>query len=298
MREDQLVLHFETLPGRYPDTAIAARALLDWVDLVQNTVKAISPNEQLIIQIVGVKEGSSRFPQLLKWLDDQTGAIRQAWDSYPHLKTIIVGSAHTLFTAAVAAGVTQMMQPRVEIVRLSDEDRQILSPLQERAAANPAVQTASKRFYRTVESDPAITGVGVAANWSAKPSVIVPRAEFAERGGLWEMEEDAPPHRIQRDTWDVVLLRPNLVSKPQPWQFSRDGLKFSAQMADANFLVALRDARVALNMQEGLMMRVEIEYKETENGQIWEADSRSRRIVRVLWPVPVPKFAPQNPRQK
>ena len=54
----------------------------------------------------------------------------------------------------------------------------------------------------------------------------------------------------------------NLVSTPQPWQFSRDGFKFSAKMADAKFLAALREGQVPLNMQERVMMRVVVEYKE------------------------------------
>lgn len=296
MHEDQLVLHFETLPQRYPETTVAARALLDWVDLVQKTVAAIDPAEMLIIETVGAKEGSSRFPQLLRWLNDQSGNFSAAWDEYPHLKKIVAGSAHTFWTSMVAAGVTLAMQPSEQIIRLPEDQMQRLEGVRAKAAAAPQVQSASKRFYRTIEADPAIIGVGVAQSWTERPTIIVPRSEFAERGGLWEIEQDQD-QRIQRDTWDVVLLRPNLVSRPQPWQFSRDGLKFSAQMADSQFLIAMKEGRVPLTLQEGVVMRVEVEYIERLDGQIWSTDGRSRRIVRVLSPTPRSQSPAEKPRE-
>lgn len=297
MREDQLVLHFETLPNRYPDTTIAARALLDWVDLVQKAVAAVAPAEMLTIEIVGVREGSSRFPQLLRWLNDQSGNFSAAWDEYPHLKKMVAGSAHTFWTSLVAAGVSVAMQPGEQVIRLPEDQMQRLEGMQAKVAADPQVQSASKRFYRTVESDPAIVGVGVANSWHERPALIIPRSEFAERSGLWVIDEDQD-QRMQRDIWDVVLLRPNLVSRPQPWQFMRDGLKFSAQMADAQFLVALRDGRIPLTLQEGVVMRVEVEYVEKLDGQVWTTDGRSRKIVRVLSPSPRPQTPTEEPRKR
>jgi hypothetical protein len=292
VREDQIVLHFDTVPGTYPDTVIAAQALIDWVDLAHKAAAAIAPSERLVIEIVGVKEGSSRFPQLLRWLNEQGEALDDIWKAYPHLKRFVVGSAHVLATSTVAAAVTLAMQPDQQTVSLSEADRALLRPLQERVAASPDVQAASRKFYRTIEVDKAITGVGVAPDWESRPALIVPRSEFHERGGLWDMEEDGPAEEYRHAIWEVVLLRPNLVSKPQPWQFSRDGFKFSAQMADAHFLVALREGRVPLNMQEGVIMRVEVEYKERLIGQVWEAVPQSRRVTRVLSPAPLPKSSP------
>lgn len=294
MREDKLLLQFETAHGQFPDTAIAARALLDWVDLAQKTVAAIDPYQQLIIEIAGVREGSTRFPQLLKFLDTRAGNISKVWDEYPYLKSLVVGSAYVLVTSVAAAVASSVMQPQSITVRLSDEDRELLAPLQKQVADDPDVQKSSKRFYRTLESDPHITGVGVAPDWHSKPPIIVPRKEFAERGGLWDLQQEEAPTHIERDVWDVVLLKPALISRPQSWQFLRDGLKFSAQMADAQFLAALHDGRVPLNLQEGVVMRVEVEWQEVLNGQVWETLPRTRRIVRVLAPAPIPKTAGEN----
>lgn len=279
---EQIVLHFETTPGRHPDTEVAALALLDWVRLIKAAVAAVDPAQLLEIEIAGVTPGSTRFPQILRFLDQQVGYVRSAWEDYPHLKSIVAGSAHTLFTASVAAGVTLALQPSEQTVNLSDKDKALL----EQVASSPDVQQASQRFYRTLERDTAITGVGVADNWNDRPEIIIPRSEFPERGGVWVANDEDPRERIQHDVWDVILLRPALISTPQSWQFIRDGLKFTAKMHDALFLAALRDGRVPLTLQEGLMMKVEVEYTERLRGQIWEPVSSSRRIVRVLSPSP------------
>lgn len=287
MFEEKLLLHLETLPGRYPDTAIAARALLDWASLIQTTIDAISPGERIALEIVGVTEGSTRFPQILKFLDEQAANVRQAWTEYPHLKSIIAGAAHTFYTSVIAAGVTVALQPSEQTVRLSDTDRALLEPMRAKAAQSPAVQKANRQLYGTLQADSAIQGIGVSQDWKTRPLIIVPRSEFPERSGLWELQEDAPAVRPEHAIWDVVLRRPALISKPQAWEFSRDGFRFSAQMSDAIFLAALKDGRIPLTLQEGVIMRVEVEWKETLNGQVWDMVPRSRRIVRVLSPAPI-----------
>lgn len=280
MMSQQIVLHFETQKGRYPNTEIAALALLDWVALLKAAIAVVDPHQQLEIEIAGVAPGSTRFPQILRFVDKQLGFVKSAWDDYPQLKSVIAGSAHTLFAAGVGGLVSLALLPDEQTVRLSDQDKALL----ERVGGAPQVQEASKRFYKTLERDPEIRGVGVADSWDARPSVIVPRSEFPERSGVWVMGAEDVAERTQGAVWDVVLLKPALISTPQSWQFMRDGLKFSAKMYDARFLEAIREGTVPLSLQEGVMMKVEIEYTERLNGQIWEPVQNSRRIVRVLSP--------------
>jgi hypothetical protein len=287
--ELRIVLHLATLEGRYPDTSVAARALLDWADLAKATVFAIDPSDRISLEVAGVVPGSARFPQVLRFLENQAADVQRAWAAYPTLKGMVVGAAHALYTSAIAAGVTVAMQPDEQAVRLSDEDRTILREMQSQAAADKQVQAASKRLYRTLENDAAITGIGVAPDWGAPPELVVPKAQFPERGGLWRSQTEDVQFRYEREIWDVILLKPALISKPQSWQFSRGGLKFSAQMADANFLMAMRDGLIPLSLQEGVVMRVEVEYESELVGQIWEVKPRTRKVVRVLSPVPLPK---------
>lgn len=289
MATEQIVLHFETASGRFPDSRIAAQALLDWIALAEAAAEAIAPGIPLSIEIVGgATPGSTRFPQLLRWADDRVSDVKLAWSEYPHLRSMVVGGAHTLWTATIAAAVSVGLAPDQQTVALSDVDRAILADLKEQAAKSSTVAATSQRLYRTLEKEPAIVGVGVADDWSKKPSLIVPRSEFPERGGLWEPQQSAPEEQVIRDEWSVVLLRPVLQASPHAWRFSRDGLPFSAMMHDAKFLSAMRDGKIPINLQEGVMMRVEVEHTVRLNGQVWEPVPRSWRIVRVLSPTPLP----------
>lgn len=284
---EQIVLHFETADDRRPSSRIAAQALLDWVTLVETVANEIAPNSKLSVEIVGgAVPGSTRFPQILRWTDERIGDMKLAWDEYPHLKSMIVGASHTFWTAGVAAGVSLAIAPQVQAVKLSDDDRALLTAMQEQVWRSRPAKEASKRFYRTLEQEPAIAGIGVADSWAERPSVIIPRSQFPERGGMWEPQDEIRTERIVRNDWQVVLLRPVLQATPHAWRFSRDGLAFSAMMHDAQFLAALRDGRIPLNLQEGVMMRVEVEHVERLHNQIWEPVPRSWRVVRVLSPAP------------
>ena len=285
---DQIVLHFEVDEGKNPNTEIAAQALLDWVALARATVTAIEPYDKVVFEIIGAEAGSTRFPQIIRFLDRSIENISLAWDDYPHIKKMVVGSAHTLVGATAGAIVATVMAPDVQKVEFSDKERQIQNEMIAKAVESGIVRGTRERFYRTIESDPAIVGVGVANNWKEKPSLIVPRSEFSERSGLWTPQVlDQEVDRSTTDIWDVVLLKVAMVSTPANWTFQRDGLKFGAKMHDANFLAAMKDGRVPINLQEGVIMTVKVERKEKLIGQIWQPISGSWRIIQVISPVPI-----------
>jgi hypothetical protein len=297
----QLVLHFEISEGKNPNTEIAAQALLDWVALAKATIAAIEPYDKVVFEIVGVEHGSTRFPQLMRFLERGIENVSSAWDDYPYIKKMVVGSVHVLVTGSASAIIAAAMVPDVQKVEFTDSERAIQADMMNKAAESAAVRSSRERFYRTIEADPAITGVGVSDDWNKRPDVIVLRSEFPAHSGLWTSEiAAAESERKATDIWDVVLTKASFTSTPQTWQFSRDGLKFGAKMHDALFLAAVKDGRVPITLQEGVIMRVKVEYTERLNGQIWEAVSGSRRIIQVISPIPTATATtlpfPKNPR--
>ena len=298
MREEHLILHFDTAPGRYPDTIVAAKALIEWSELIQATLLAIDPSDRVALEIAGVEKGSTRFPNVLRFLNDQAANVKEAWVEYPHLKAIVAGAAHTFYTSIVAAGVTLALAPDEQTVRLSDDDRALLKRYEETARQSEAVREANKKLYSTVQPDTAIEGIGAGTGWTRNENLlIVPRSEFAERSGLWEPDFDEPEQKRPRaDVWDVVLLKAPFSSEPKSWRFARDGLPFTATMKDPQFLQAIAERRVPISLQEGVSMRVEIQYSERLVGQVWETIPRSRKITRVLSPSPLPEPPPNTPR--
>jgi len=261
--------------------------LLDWVALTREAAAAIDPYDKLLFEIVGVNPGSTRFTQLITFLERSIDNVSTAWDDYPHIKKMVVGSAYTLLAASSGAAVATMMAPDVQKVEFSEREIEAQIDMAEKVAVSPAVKAKKEQFYKTIEADPAIQGVGVANDWDEKPHIIVPRSEFSEMSGLWTPDLIiSERERVTTDVWDVVLLKASFTSKPQNWMFSRDGLKFNAKMDDAQFLAAVKDGRVPINLQEGVVMRVQVERKEKLDGQVWEPIKGTWRVIKVISPTP------------
>ena len=286
MASGDLVLQFGLEEGRHADAVLAAQALIDWVHLAKEAALAIDPGSDLKVELLGRDEGSLR--NLLRLLDSIAKDIHEGAGDYPYLKKTAIGLATAIVTSTVGTGIQISAQPKVQQVELSSADRALLKGMQEQIERSPAVATASKRFFKTVERDPAITTVQIANDFEAAPVIVIPRSEFPERSGLWSLQEEEPPEETRRATWSVVLLRASFTHTPASWSFSRDGLPFSARMDDPDFLAAIAAKTVPITLQEGVLMQVEVEYRERLVGQVWQYVDRTRRVVRVLSPRPLP----------
>lgn len=288
-----LTLTLGLKPGRNANAAVVAEALAAWVLLVGEAAKAIDPLDPVVVELVGLEEGSLKLRQLLRRAEGIANDISAGADEYPTLKAIAIGMAAATATAAIGVGIEKVLEDPVQEVRLSKEDRELLQNQVAKVNDSVAVQHASRRFYQAIERDPAVTEIVVLEGPEDIPVVRVPREEFSDRGGLWQIEEEiVESERTTRDVWDVVLLKAPFLHKPRRWTFLRDGILFSARMDDAHFLRAIRDGRVPITLQEGVMMRIEVEFKERQKGQVWRALDSSRRVTRVVAPLPLPSPLP------
>jgi hypothetical protein len=129
---------------------------------------------------------------------------------------------------------------------------------------------------------------------TGSPIVSVDREQFRDAGGLWADSgtPDRSEPRIKRDVWDVVVTHPVAIGRPLKWGFTRDGLPFRAKVTDPNFLLAIRQRRLPLQIHEGALLRVEIEWRELPDNGVWTPDKKSYEVIRVLWPTPLPGDQP------
>jgi hypothetical protein len=273
----ELTLRLGLYEGRNANAAIAAESLLAWVYLVEEAARAINPHELVVVELVGTAEGSLKLKSLLKCANDAVGSIKEGAAEYPHLRTLAAGLA-----LAVGPVLLDRAIPENLIV---EADAQSEAKSAERVAQSQAVQLAKRRLLQTVEKDPAVDGITVEDDEGVVAEV--PRSAFPEREGLFQIEEAAPAERTTRDVWDAVLLKATFAPKRRRWTFLRGGLPFSALMDDAKFLQAIREGRVPIALQEGVSMRLEIEFTEKQDGQVWVPIQKTRRVVRVLQPVPM-----------
>jgi hypothetical protein len=284
--DDEIVLQLDLEPGRNADAVLAAEALVAWIEAAQEASAVMGLSGDLRVELVSAEPACLKLRTVFRFVEDRLiGPPAHALQDFPRLKKLVVATvigAPLGLTAIITEHSIYPDHPE----GISEASKQEYDQLQQAAAASPAVRDKVKRFYRKLERDPAITRVSIGASGERRAIIEIPREQFAERGGLWDPEVAPLPTRAQHARWEVVVTHPALLSKPQAWRFVRDGLPFSAVMADQRFLAAIKDGTLPIHVQEGVTMVVELEWQERLEGQAWETVPRSRKITRVVSPTP------------
>lgn len=284
--EDELILTLDLKPGEHADALIAAEALIAWVGAVRAANLAMDPGSDVSVDLIGMEVGSLRIRAGLRFIEDKIiGPPADALTEFPRIKKLVVATVLGTPAGIAAAWVGAFTLPDAT-VKLSPAGRERLHHEQVRVQEVPAVRTSVQKFYKTVSRDPSVIGISIKEGDDSDALVTVPHSQFAERSGMWAVQEQANHERLRKEVWDVVVTHPAMKSAPMSWKFERDGLTFSARMADDSFLEAIREGTIPITIQEGVEMRVEIEWAEQLEGQIWEPQARTRKITRVLSPRP------------
>jgi hypothetical protein len=287
---DQLVLNLDVAPDQTADAEVVGQALLAWVAASRAAAEVLDPLIQLKIGLIGVEPGSVRLRAVFRYIEDHIiGPPADFLGEFPRIKRfaeqLVIGTVIGIPVGLVVVIGEHHMYPEAA-KHASAQVQEQFQEGQKKVGESPKVQKEVRRFYRAVERDKAVTGVSVRDGDTLKPLIEVPKTEFPERSGLWEMQEQDPPTREQSAIWDVVVTYPALFSKPKPWWFIRDGLPFSATMTDEQFLRAIAEGTLPLHIQEGVEMRVKVEWTERLEGQTWEPINRTRKITKVISPLP------------
>lgn len=283
MEDVPLCLYLDLKPGEKADLEVVAQAALHWVSGLRTAATAIDPNAQIRIELLDASDGSLSLNTFLSWAESQLAQIEKGAKRYPRLLGLAVALA--LF---VADDVGQHYLDQYlwgdPVISLSDEDRALLRELIGTAAKAPEVQSQSRRFFKSLEHDPSIAGVGVSEQRGVRPATIIPSTEFAQRGGLWAIEEDEK-ERTLRPVLDVTLISPVLLSRPRAWTFRPEGLpEFTATMKDRRFLAALDDDHVRERLRTGIPMTIRLEVKEKKVDGDWVPQRKGRSVTEVISP--------------
>lgn len=291
MVQPDLVLEFEIEPGRSPDLANVARALLAWNDAVQAVVAAIDPGERVVVELLGVEPGSQRFKQILKRYERFSEQVEEGAADYPLIWKQTKWLAQCVAGGIIVAGITNAMAPESQTPELVDA----IKDLNDTIRGDRDLTQSSQSFYEVLQNEPAISKLEVFEGDAKTPLYSVPRSEFAHRSGLFQAQDesdDIEQIKPQTGTWEVVLVKPVLVGTPRRWTFARDGIEFSALMTDKAVLQALHDRTLAIPFAEGVMMQIEVRYKVRLDGNVWLPVTGTHKVTRVLSPrVPQPPLA-------
>lgn len=283
MTDDRISLYFQLKPGEKADLEVVARASLAWVGGMRASARALDPEAEIRVQIVDADESSLILNAVIDWfannVEPRLERLERGGSKLPRTKKLAIATAAFLLFTGPQTYDFYFGSPD-----FTEEDRELLKSLAEQAAKDPEVVSARKQFYRTVEADPAITAIGIKELPDAEPVALVPSNQFAEAGGLWEVQPAKVEPRITNPIVDVVLVRPTLTHTPRPWTFKVEGLpEFEAVMRDPVVLEAIGEGKY-MEMAEGIPMRLRLEVKEEFVDGEWKVPRYGRSVIRVLSP--------------
>ncbi len=282
--EGSLSLYFDLKQGEKADLEVVAQAAIDWVAALRAVAQEIDPEANIRVEIVDAVEGSLSLNTVLDFLENQAAKFDDGVGRHWRLKKLAIALAvFVVFTGAP----TYDFYFGDDTKELSEEDRKRLDELIQLTKDKPAVEERKREFFRSLEKDPSIKGVGVTEKRGRIPAVIIPSTQFAERTGLWIIDDDheEPKKRTINQTIKVQLINPALINKPRSWRFQAPGMpEFSAIMKDKRFLAALANNHLQEHLRIGIPMTLRLQIEEKNEGGIWVPQ---RRIVtEVISPKP------------
>ncbi|WP_129792590.1 hypothetical protein [Sphingosinicella sp. CPCC 101087] len=282
MADNSLSLYFKLKEQETADLEIISAAAIAWVETLRAVAQAIDPESDVKVELVDVDQSSAIFNTLVDWfernVDPHLERIARGYDRQPRSRKLLLALA--LFTITTA-------YPTYDVYfgdTFTEEDREMLRRIEEQTRHHPAVVTARSKFYRTVEREPAVVGVGIKEKPKDEPIVFLDRKSFPYDDGLFTVEEDTPA-RVTQTVLEVVLVKPALVHTPRSWTFKPDGLpEFDAVMRDARVLHAIQTKGFPEQMREGIRMTIRIETREVLEDGRWRLMRGGRSVMRVIDP--------------
>ncbi|MGZ2501783.1 hypothetical protein EHI47_11540 [Rhizobium leguminosarum] len=282
--DGSLSLYFDLKKGEKADLEVVAQAAIDWVAALRAVAQEIDPDTSIRVEIVDAIEGSLSLNTVLDFLEAQAAKFDDGASQHWRLKKIAVALAvFVVFTGAP----TYDFYFGDDTKELSAEDRKRIDELIELTKNKPAVEEKKREFFKALERDPSIKGVGVTEKRGRIPAVIIPSTEFAERSGLWQIyTEEEPRKRISHQIIKVQLITPTLVHRARAWRFQAPGMpEFSAIMRDEKFLSALKENHLEEHLRIGIPMTLRLQIEERNEGGIWVP--KRRVVTEVISPKPI-----------
>jgi hypothetical protein len=270
MIEQPLTIYFDLSPDERPSLGSVGAAMVEFEKMAGEAVYLMEPGVEFSMVYQYSAPGSLRIIAGLR------GIV-----SPERLKDLALIIATVLVTNAVSHIQGKVMDEAIEAIigeeeSLSDEDIQRIADAVRRVARSETVTAPRREFYRAVEPDQAITGVGAAPNEKKeRPAVVVPRTEFGDRSGL-AIEKlpagDVEP-RVLSERVEIVLANAPLIESKAKWRIFHNGHQISVKVLDENFKQQLLDGKTQLRLAGGVILDVTLETTQVYADGVWQNKS-------------------------
>lgn len=243
-----------------------------------------SPGEEFEIKFVDADRGSVKLRAAFDWLKAQLDRIHKSEGRYPRLRALAVSLA--IFSAGASWDIfydSLSTEEQIVVAELSEANRDLLKRVLE-ASAKPSVEAPKRRFFRQLERDETISGVGVADENDQAPITLVPSSDFHALGQRWAVLPETLERQVEQ-VLDVTLLAPQLQAKPLSWRFKQEGLPpFYAVMRDEDFLAALGSSYVEEQLRVSIGMTIRVSTTEVFEEGGWKVTRGGRMVTEVIVP--------------
>ncbi len=284
MSSETVSLYFGLKDGETADLEIISQAAIDWVETLRALAQATNPGTDVKVELLTVDKGSNVFNTIVEWFDRNIEPTLEriekgAEKAPPRSRKLLLGLASFTLVTAIPTYDAYFGDD------FDENDRSTLKRIEEQTKSDPAVRTARRKLFRTLEREPSITSVAIKDEPTGTEISIVRSNHFAEEAGLFDPQQADVPERITRPVLEVVLVKPALLHTPRTWTFKPDGLpEFDAVMRDAKVLAAIQEKGFPAKMREGVRMTIRLEVKEVQIDGEWKLIRGGRSVMRVISP--------------
>lgn len=280
-------IYFDLEQGALAELEIVAEAAIAWSGALKAIIAEVEPGITVRIQLFDGDEGSLWLNTVLSFLESQIEQLARGAERFPRLIALARGLA--LIVVATPLQVTAesiwnaLVQEQPEVQTLSPESQKQILAAFDRVISERIAEDQRDRFARAVVKDTRIRAVGVSGKPDKRPGLTVARdtmTAYLDRERT-EQEEDQVQRRVV--TLRVTLVSPVLENAERSWRFREPGMpEFGAVMRDKGFLDAIGRHAVHQELQFGIPMVIEVEFKERFDSGQWVPVERS--VIRVIEP--------------
>lgn len=276
-------LYFDVQKGKHANLEVVAKSALEWVELIRDIASVVSPSLDFDVELVRTEDGSIWLSNILKSV--KTGDRKAlASVAYAVVFFFILGPALHLQTD-FGDKFWEILGHEHDI-EVTDLLKDEISKQVEKAIEQTDAESRRRNIVLEAEKDESINGIGV--DFSPRregPICKITRDDYPFYAPPIERKRDVPIKDTEiRQNVRVKIERANLAedeTNPR-WRFKEGETKWSADIQDDEFVVALNLEQTGLPLAFGQTMVVDVAIDRKFVDGAWE--EINRRIIRVIEP--------------
>jgi len=271
MTEQPLTIYFDISHNSLPTLGAVGRAMVEFEKMAGEAVFLMEPATEFSLVYESSATGSLRIIAKLRGLV-----------TAERLKELAIVIATLLITNGIGHFQGKAMDEAIVSIAgeegstLTAEDLANIAEMCRQAERSETVRTPRQEFYRAVEQDSAIVGIGaVSDDTTRRPELIVPRSEFLSRATDSQLAEidELSMERTNSERIEVVLVEAPLIESKRQWRLFMNGREFGAKMLDENFKQQLLDGSTDLRLAGGIILDVTLETAQVNEDGLWRNKS-------------------------